>query len=143
MRQHRGWIPGRVLIDSSAHFILSNAQDINHARAIARVKAKRQHLYTTTFSRAETHGLLLRRLGRWAAVQFLKDFDHNPTVVVRVSAGDEQRAREIIFSHTDKEYSLTDATSFAVLERLRIGTAFTFDRHFAQYGFAVLGPDEP
>ncbi len=29
------------------------------------------------------------------------------------------------------------------MERLRIGTAFTFDRHFAQYGFAVLGPDEP
>jgi predicted nucleic acid-binding protein len=55
---------------------------------------------------------------------------------------DEQRAREIIFSQTDKPCSHTDATSFAVMERLRIGTAFTFDRHFAQYGFAVLGPDE-
>jgi predicted nucleic acid-binding protein len=29
------------------------------------------------------------------------------------------------------------------MERLRIETAFTFDRHFAQYGFAVLGPAEP
>jgi predicted nucleic acid-binding protein len=29
-----------------------------------------------------------------------------------------------------------------VMERLRIGTAFTFDRHFVQYGFAVLGPAE-
>lgn len=28
------------------------------------------------------------------------------------------------------------------MERLRIGHAFTFDRHFAQYGFAVLGPTD-
>ena len=29
------------------------------------------------------------------------------------------------------------------MERLRIGAAFTFDRHVAQYGFAVLDPDGP
>jgi predicted nucleic acid-binding protein len=29
------------------------------------------------------------------------------------------------------------------MERLGIATAFTFDRHFAQYGFAMLGLDEP
>jgi len=34
--------------------------------------------------------------------------------------------------------SLTDAASFAVMERLRLPAAFTFDRHFAQYGFTVL-----
>ena len=32
-------------------------------------------------------------------------------------------------------------SSFAVMERLRIGEAFTFDRHFAQYGFVMLGPE--
>ena len=63
-------------------------------------------------------------------------------VVERVNVQDEQRARAIIFSQTDKNYSLTDATSFAVMERIGISIAFTFDRHFAQYGFAILGPDE-
>lgn len=28
------------------------------------------------------------------------------------------------------------------MERLCIPAAFTFDRHFAQYGFAVLGADK-
>ena len=36
---------------------------------------------------------------------------------------------------------MTDAISFAVMERLHITRAFTFDRHFAQYGFTVLSPD--
>lgn len=68
--------------------------------------------------------------------------DRSSTVVERVSLQDEHRAREIIFDQPDKTYTLTDATSFAMMERLRIGTAFTFDRRFAQYGFAVLCPHE-
>lgn len=35
----------------------------------------------------------------------------------------------------------TDAISFVVMERLGITRAFTFDRHFEQYGFTVLTPD--
>ena len=50
------------------------------------------------------------------------------------------RGQQIIFQYSDKDFSLTDATSFAVMERLRIGTAFSYDRHFAQYGFALLRP---
>jgi predicted nucleic acid-binding protein len=36
---------------------------------------------------------------------------------------------------------MCDAVSFAVMERLGISAAFTFDAHFAQYGWSVL--DEP
>ncbi len=79
------------------------------------------------------------RHGRDVAARVLRDIDASAgTTVVRVSARDERRAREIIERYDDKEFSLTDAISFAVMERLRIGSAFTFDRHFAQYGFAVL-----
>ena len=73
----------------------------------------------------------------------MQRIDRSAATIVRVKWADEQRAREIIFSQTDKNYTLTDATSFAVMERFGIGSAFTFDRHFAQYGFAVLGPEEP
>jgi predicted nucleic acid-binding protein len=61
------------------------------------------------------------------------------TTVVRVSAADERRAWEIVRLYRDKDFSMTDATSFAVLERLHIGSALTFDSDFEQAGFAVFG----
>jgi predicted nucleic acid-binding protein len=51
---------------------------------------------------------------------------------------DEERAKQIIGHYTNKNFSYTDATSFAVLERLRIAEAFAFDPHFQQYGLKVL-----
>jgi hypothetical protein len=38
----------------------------------------------------------------------------------------------------DKDWSLTDCTSFVVMKRLRITEALTADRHFEQAGFKVL-----
>lgn len=141
MRSRPGAIPGRILVDASAYFALAAADDVHHHRAVAVIDARRGRLFTTNFVVAETHALMVSRLGRAIARRFLDEIDASATVVVRVSAVDERRARAIIRAHADKDYTLTDATSFAVMERLRIGEAFTFDRHFAQYGFAVLGQD--
>ena len=58
--------------------------------------------------------------------------------VVRVSVADERRAWEIIGRYSDKNFSFTDATSFAVMERLHIQHVFTLDRDFVQYGFISL-----
>lgn len=41
------------------------------------------------------------------------------------------------------ELTLADATSFVVMEPLKIPSALTFDNHFAQYSFSVLAPDHP
>jgi uncharacterized protein len=65
------------------------------------------------------------------------------TVVVRVRATDEASAKQILFRYDDKDFSFTDAISFVVMERLGIRTAFTFDRHFAQYGFTSLASRMP
>jgi uncharacterized protein len=77
-------------------------------------------------------------LGRSHAAQFLKDMEESNTVVIRARAADEERAKQILFQYTDKEFSFADAISFAVMERLTIRLAFTFDRDFTQYGFPVI-----
>lgn len=59
-------------------------------------------------------------------------------VVIRARAADEERAKQILFQYTDKDFSFADAISFSVMERLAIRHAFSFDRDFAQYGFTVL-----
>jgi predicted nucleic acid-binding protein len=63
---------------------------------------------------------------------------HSTTTLVWVTRAGVQRAKAIITQYTDKEFSLTDATIFVVMDRLRISSALTFDRHFSQYGLPVL-----
>jgi len=60
--------------------------------------------------------------------------------VMRALPDEEDRGREIIARHSDKDWSLCDAISFAILDVRGIRRAFTFDRHFLQYGqIEVLG----
>jgi uncharacterized protein len=135
-----------ALIDASAYYALIDTHDQNHiaAREIATgLAAAGARLYTTNYILAETHALLLVRFGRTIAARALQEIDRSSATVVRVTAGDERRAREIIFRYTDKDFSLTDACSFSVMEHLGIPQAFAFDRHFAQFGISVLTPGNP
>ncbi len=59
--------------------------------------------------------------------------------IERIRKADEERAIALVHAHEDKTYSLCDALSFIVIERLHIREAITFDRHFRSYGrFTVL-----
>jgi predicted nucleic acid-binding protein len=65
---------------------------------------------------------------------------NNPLIALhRINADDEDRAWQILKSYTDKDFSYTDATSFAIMERLGFKTVFAFDEHFDQYGrFSIV-----
>jgi uncharacterized protein len=133
--------PRQALVDTSAYFALTYSRERVHAEALAiasKLQAERWRLFTTNFILAEIHALLLVRLNRVVAARVLRKIDNSSTTIVRVTVADEQRARQIIHQYQDKDFSLTDATSFAVMERLHSSHAFTFDRNFAQYGLAVL-----
>jgi predicted nucleic acid-binding protein len=63
--------------------------------------------------------------------------------IVRTTPNEELRAQEILAQYSEKDWSLCDTISFAVLEMRHIRRVFTFDRHFRhfrQFGrFEVLG----
>ena len=133
----------RIFVDTSALYALADPRDGNHAAAsaiITRVPDEPSQLFTTNFIVAEMHALILTRRGRYRALQALEELYRSSTTIVRVSAEDERQAIEILTRYQDKEVSFTDATSFVVMERLRIPLAFTFDHNFAQYGLMVLMP---
>jgi predicted nucleic acid-binding protein len=130
------------LVDTNAYGALAVVRDQNHRQAVqilTELSQNRRRLYTTNFVVAETHALILTREGREAALRALHRIENGSTTVVRVDERDEFRARQILQHHRDKDYSLTDATTFAIMERLGIVEAFSFDRHFRQYGFLVIG----
>jgi uncharacterized protein len=123
-----------VLWDSSAILALLDADDADHLRAldVARtIASERRPSFITNYIEAEAHALLLRKLGRSIARQWLLT---GGLPVIPVLPAEEQRARDILARHTDKDWTLCDAISFAVLDARQVQRAFTFDRHFRQYG---------
>jgi len=44
-------------------------------------------------------------------------------------------ALELLTTHADKDWSVTDCSSFVIMRSLGVSDAFTFDRDFAQAGF--------
>jgi len=129
----------RVLVDTSAVYALLDRDDARHQAAkdsLENLKRVRSEPLLTNFLVAECHALCLARLGAAVARKWLLT---SVWAVERVTPDDEAAAREIIRKYTDKTFSYTDATSFAVMERLGLRTAFAFDPHFRQYGFQVLG----
>ena len=130
-------------MDSSAILALLNRRDRSHAsaREILRLARERDTQFLmSNFLVAETFGLILVRLDARTARAWL---GANTVPVEPVLLDDERRARDVVLQYSDKDFSYVDGTSFALMERLRLDTAFTFDHHFAQFGFQPLGLDDP
>jgi uncharacterized protein len=128
----------QVLVDTSAVYALIDRDDTYHRRATAILRSLPRRGLTpllTNFVVAECHALLLSRLGADPAREWLLK---QIWLIEPVTPADEKRAREIIHRYVDKTFSYTDATSFAVMERLSVSEAFAFDPHFQQFGLKVL-----
>ena len=129
-----------VFVDTSAFYAALNRRDRFHPEAASlfeRATVEEWRLVTSNFVLAETHALILTRMSRELATAWLRNI---PAMIARISRDDEQAALRIILDYRDKAFSYCDATSFAVITRLRIRSAMAFDRHFRQYGkFELLG----
>ena len=126
-----------LLWDTGAAVALVNKRDQWHAAANKRLRLlqrRRARLLLTNFLVGEIYALLLSRLGGDVARRWLET---NDVAVEGVTEEDELRAKTILLRYTDKDFSYVDATSFAVMERLGLQTAFTCDEHFVQYGFTM------
>ena len=98
---------------------------------------ERRPSFITNYVEVETHALLLRKLGRALACQWLLS---GSLPIVRVAPQEERRAKELLEKFSDKDWSLCDAISFAVISERSVDAAFSFDRHFLQFGRCrVLG----
>ena len=131
----------QLFVDTSAYFALADRRDGNHEAAVRilhQIIRERTELLTTNYILAETHTLLLNRIGYKTALQVIEELYKSQTRIYRVREADERKALEIIKKYTDKEFSLVDAISFATMEKHHLIQAFAFDQHFAQYGFSLL-----
>lgn len=130
-----------VMVDTSAYFAIIDKGDSFHFDALHFVKANTLPTVTTNYLLVETLNLINQRLGHHYAVEIGKKlFDPLRTDVIKVSDQDMLKAWHIFQRYDDKSFSFTDCTTFAVMERLNIRSAFTFDEHFKMYGKLSVFP---
>jgi predicted nucleic acid-binding protein len=129
-----------TLVDTSAFYALLDGDDACHARAALwweREMPVEDSLVTTNYIVLESMALLQSRLGMPA----VRAFHDDVLSVVRMEWIDkETHARSVsAFLASDRKGpSLVDCSSFEIMRRLGIRSAFTFDRHFLRYGFETL-----
>jgi len=126
----------RVFIDTGAFIALTDADDENHKAAKAFYKGateKGARFITTNFVICETINYLRARVSHNVAVVFRENLKKSGLVdIVTIISPMEDTAFSIFKLYSDKDFSFTDCTSFAVMKSLRITSAFAFDRHFEQ-----------
>jgi len=129
----------RLFVDTSAWFAFANSGDPDHETVAGLLAAFKGRLVTSNFVFDETVTLCLYRLGHDAAGrvgQVLRDGDR--VDIVRVAPEDEAGAWQLFQERRDKQYSFTDCTSFALMQRLDLKTAAALDDDFAGEGFEQL-----
>ena len=124
--------------DTSFYLALLDARDPLHDRALAASKTSRSIL-TTEFiilelgnacGRAEDHADYLAMVAGIRASQ--------RSTIVPLDSRLLQRGLDLFASRADKNWSLTDCTSFVAMKDADIHEALTADRHFEQAGFSIL-----
>ena len=131
-----------VYVDTSALYAVLDADDAHHtaARQVwTDLLTEDADLVCTNYVLVETFALVQHRLGI-AAVRVLQE-DVLPIVRVEwVTAEHHAAAVAALLTAARPQLSLVDCTSFEVMRRLGIRTAFALDGHFADQGFECLPP---
>lgn len=124
-----------IFVDTGAFFSLYVARDSERARAIAWWKQNRLPLVTTDYVIDESLTLLRTRNYPHAALSLGRRLLNDRLAELHyVDNRDFSDAWKVFQDFADKRWSFTDCTSKVVMQWLKIATAFTFDRHFRQFG---------
>jgi|HubBroStandDraft_1064217.scaffolds.fasta_scaffold460113_2 uncharacterized protein len=131
-----------IFVDTSAWLALADSRDRDHSRAtefhhhVLRGEFGKQ--VTSNYVMTESLTIIRRRLGLPRALELAKAIRGGAEVgLFWIEAVHHHEAVELMATHADKDWSLTDCSSFVIMRALGVQDAFTFDRDFAQAGFTV------
>jgi len=128
-----------LFADTSFYVALLNPRDVAHEKARQVSQQSRCPVVLTdfvllelgnAFSSAGQRGLFLKLAAHLRS-------DRN-TRIVAASRELLEQGLDLFANRTDKDWSLTDCTSFVVMQAEDLLDALTTDRHFEQAGFAAL-----
>ena len=131
-----------VFVDTVAWLALVNkSEELHESSCLVRdmLVQQKTRLVTSDFVIVEIANSLSRIPLRGIALKLIDFIRSSETIdVVTITPDLAEKAYQLFCSRNDKEWGLTDCTSFTVMEMKHLTRAFTADRHFEQAGFAIL-----
>ncbi|VVB90540.1 tRNA(fMet)-specific endonuclease VapC [uncultured archaeon] len=132
----------RIFLDTSGLIALSDEKDKNHTRAEVYLRQQVQKGARFVSGRnilVEYIDGVTKRISKKKAVEELDKILNSKLLVIEpVSKADWDKAIRYFRKYHDHQIDLTDCLSFAIMERLDLNTALTFDNDFKTHGFDVL-----
>lgn len=128
-----------VFADTSFYVAIFSPQDALHERATAVAAAHQGVVVTTEFVLLEVGNFFCRGKDRSVFQRMIENLSSAEDIEIIPASADLFRQGFALFtSRTDKDWSLTDCTSFVVIQDRGISEALTADHHFEQAGFVAL-----
>lgn len=131
-----------ILIDTSAVVAMADPRDQFHDAAQCFFESTTGVVWAALNATAhETYTRARYAFGFDRAIELYDFMTGEPLVTIPFNAEDESAAREHLARFSDHKLSFHDALFAAVMKRIGIYRAFSFDYHFCLFGFEVLpGP---
>ncbi|MBU0569294.1 PIN domain-containing protein [Patescibacteria group bacterium] len=131
-----------IFVDTSAWVSLVDKNDDFHDRAVEWFKNQKDKGFViSNLVIIETLGWIRYKLGKRQAIKVgEKLFGSEELRIEKVTREDEQKAWKLFQKLDGRGVSMIDCTCFALMRRLKIKEAFTFDKDFKKIGFTVY-PD--
>jgi len=134
--------PKQIFVDTVAWLALANKNDTLHHETIKLnqdLLSRGVHYITTDYVLTEVANSLARPPQRKAIIRFIEAiFSSKRVTILMITQERFFRAWQLYKSRRDKEWGLTDCTSFIIMEEQRLRDAFTADRHYQQAGYICL-----
>lgn len=132
----------KIFVDTAAWIALANVDDELHSHAnqiMSSLLTQKARLVTTEFVLLEVADALAAPNLRPTTIQFISRLRQAPILrIIPVSEDLLADGWTLYSQRLDKDWGLTDCTSFVVMLNEQITQAFTSDRHFEQAGFFKL-----
>jgi uncharacterized protein len=138
-------MPDKVFVDTAAWIAVLNSRDNYHLPArqvMDQLRQQKAALVTTEFVLLEVADALSNPPIRVQTVNFMDSLLQLPQLpaiqIIPINRSLWLEGWALYKQRMDKEWGLTDCTSFVVMMQEQITQAFTSDRHFEQAGFVNL-----
>lgn len=130
----------KVFVDTSAFYAALVSDDSYHEKAkkiLTSLQEKESTLLTSNYVLLECASILQKRQSVSTAKSFFAEALKN-LEVVWIDEPLQKHATSLWHNSKDRHLSIVDCTSFAVMQKLKLTHAATFDSHFSKNGFEII-----